>query len=330
MKKLSLGLALGLTVLATSAMAQNTPIYAGGQSGAYFGQLCPALAKPLNSEGYTFECAVTNGTPDNIDRVLKNPGTFALAQFDAFANWAAANPDAAAKIEVVRSDLGREAVFMLSRNTNSFGDVVTRATRVKWALPPQTSGAVATFRYFGQALPNVFGRVSDRNITYHQNAAEAIRAACTQDNVIALIVQLPDPRNDNFKLINGFKEPGCNYIPVGASRLADLKVGETNVYSLETRPVTESGLISNAKTVTTLTTPVVLITQKPSAAFAAGSNDEKNHKEAIDIVRGLSRNKIVPADPAVASLFNKAFTATKETASAIYRSADDAIRGAGN
>ena len=88
----------------------------------------------------------------------------AMVQTDAFANWAAANPDAAKKLVAIRADLANEGVYFVSKNLTQFSDVVRIITRVKLVLPPQGSGAAQTFENMKKVLPNVFTRIETAQI----------------------------------------------------------------------------------------------------------------------------------------------------------------------
>jgi TRAP-type uncharacterized transport system substrate-binding protein len=316
--------AIAATVVASIALggpasAQN--IYTGGKAGAYFGTLCPGLLEGLRTEGFTPTCVESAGSLDNIQRLLADPTGVAMVQTDAFANWAAANPQEAKKIVAIRSDLASEGVYFVSKNVKEFPDVVRLITRIKIVLPPKTSGAAQTWENLKQILPRVFAKVDPSQVTYAENAAKAVDMALASDNTIALFVQLPDPENQIFKTIvlkNG------NFVPLAARAILTQKVGDQQVYALETRPVTKAGVISNAVDVTTIATPILLITQATENVPEAG-NARVNHEDLIKIIKGMPKDKLLPKSGATVSLFNRAFTASAEAATKLTEKAEQAI-----
>ena len=305
--------------LAGAASAQN--IYTGGKAGAYFGTLCPGLLEGLRTEGYTPTCVESAGSLDNIQRLLADPTGVAMVQTDAFANWAAANPDAAKKIVAIRSDLASEGVYFVSKNVQEFPDVVRLITRIKIVLPPTTSGAAQTWENLKQVLPRVFAKVDPSQVTYADNAAKAVDMALANDNTIALFVQLPDPDNEIFKTI--VQKKG-HFIPLAARAILAQKIGDQQVYTLETRPVTKAGVIANAVEVTTVATPIMLITQA-TENVSEGGNARVNHEDLIKIVKGTPKEKLLPKSGATVSLFNRAFTASRDVATRLTEKAEQAI-----
>jgi TRAP-type uncharacterized transport system substrate-binding protein len=305
--------------LAGPASAQN--IYTGGKAGAYFGALCPGLLEGLRTEGFTPTCVESAGSLDNIQRLLTDPTGIALVQTDAFANWTAANPEEAKKIVAIRSDLASEGVYFVSKNMQEFSEVVRIVTRIKVVLPPKTSGAAQTWENLKKILPQVFTKVDPSQITYAESAAKAVEMALASDNTVALFVQLPDPSNEIFKTI---VEKKGNFIPLVARAILAQKVGGQPVYTLETRPVTKAGVIAKAIEVTTVATPIMLITQASENVPEAG-NARVNHDDLIKIVKGMPKDKLLPKSGATLSLFNRAYNASVDVAAKLTEKAEQAI-----
>ena len=316
--------AFSAAILAALAMvgpasAQN--IYTGGKTGAYFGTLCPGLLDGLRNEGFTPVCTESAGSLDNIQKLLADPTGVAMVQTDAFANWAQGNPDEAKKIVAIRSDLASEGVYFVSKNIKEFPDVVRIITRVKVVLPPKTSGAAQTFENMKKILPQLFSKITESQITYAESASKAVEMALAQDNTIALFVQLPDPENALFKTI---VEKKGNFIPLVARAILAQKVNGQNVYALETRPVTKAGIIANAVEVTTVATPIMLITQA-TENIPENGNDRVNHDDLIKIIKGMPKEKLLPKGGPTASLFSRAFTVSVDVANKLTDRAEQAI-----
>lgn len=305
--------------LAGTAFAQN--IYTGGKAGAYFGTLCPGLLDGLRTEGFTPTCVESAGSLDNIQKLLADPTGVAMVQTDAFANWAAANPEEAKKIVVIRSDLASEGVYFVSNNIKEFPEVVRLITRIKLVLPPKTSGAAQTWENLKKILPQVFTKVDPSQITYADSAAKAVEMALARENTVALFVQLPDPSNEIFRTI---VEKKGNFIPLVARAILAQKIGDQQVYALETRPVTKAGLIANAVEVTTVATPIMLITQAAENVPESG-NARVNHEDLIKIIKATPKEKLLPKSGATVSLFNRAFTASVDVANKLTERAEQAI-----
>jgi hypothetical protein len=305
---------------ATTAGAQS--IFTGGKTGAYFSVLCPALVDGLRNEGFTPTCQETTGTLDNVTKALADPTAVAFVQGDAYANWAAANPAEAKKFVIVRNDLASEGVYFVSKNQKAFGDVVRTITRVKIVLPPQTSGAAQTWENLKKVLPQVFTKVDASQVTYTESAAKAVDLALANDNTIALFVQLPDPTNPLFKTIVDKKG---NFIPLVARALLSQQVDGQNVYTLETRPVSPAGVLKSAVEVTTIATPITIITQSTDNIPDSG-NARVNHDDLIKAIKSLPKEKLLPKSGPTASLFNRAFTVTKDAANSMVDQTEKAIK----
>ncbi|MDR3495196.1 MAG: hypothetical protein P4L82_11405 [Ancalomicrobiaceae bacterium] len=312
--------AAALALALTPASAQT--IYTGGKTGAYFGVLCPALVDGLRTEGFTPKCQETAGTLDNINKLIADPNGIAFVQGDAYANWAQANPDQAKKFVIIRNDLASEGVYFVSKNQTQFADVVRLITRVKIVLPPQTSGAAQTFENLKKVLPQVFTKVDASQVTYTNSAAKAVDLALANDNTLALFVQLPDPTNELFKTVIANKG---HFIPLVARALLNQKVAGENVYTLETRPVSAAGILKSAVEVTTVATPITIIAQSSDNIPDQG-NARVNHDDLIKIIKSTPKDKLLPKSGPTASLFSRAFTATKETAASLADKTEAAIK----
>jgi hypothetical protein len=68
---------------ATSATAQS--IYAGSASGSYTNDFCPEVESKLKSAYFEHRCATSEGTGDNVDKVLADPKSVGFGQLDVVA-----------------------------------------------------------------------------------------------------------------------------------------------------------------------------------------------------------------------------------------------------
>lgn len=315
-----IAVAIGCTALgANNASAQN--IYAGPQKGAYYGTLCPGLVDGLKPDGFQAKCLVTEGTLDNITKLLGDPDGLAMVQSDAFANWSLDHKADAEKLVILRDDLASEGIYFVSKDIGDFGDLVRIITRVHLVLPPKDSGPAQTFENMKRTLPRVFGKLDPSQVTYAASVNEALQKALSEDNTVALLVQLPDPANPTFKTIVSKKG---KFIPVVAQSLVDEKIDDRAIYSLETRPVKAAGMISKAIEVTTLSTPIMIISQK-SEALKEGGNARTNHEDLMKAVKTLPRERLLPKK--TAGFFSRSWKATKDATKVLIGKAENAMKG---
>ena len=280
--------AAGLT-LAISGVAQASKIHTGGARGAYNGDFCPPLAKQLTTAKFDYKCTLSRGSNDNIRRVTKNPIDIGFAQFDVFAlNVAKQYP--AQPFHVIRNDIARECLFMVTKNQDllSFGDVAARADELHFILPPRGSGSASTFDYLRSIDPDGLGRALD--VTHAESTDIALKKALSGDSrSVALFVQFPDPNNDRFKLIA--KEKGL-FIPVIDRNILRQTVDDQKIYFAQETDVSNGKFWKKGAKVTTACTPMVIFTGNPALM---SDNDQKlDHKDLINTVNDIPAEKMLP------------------------------------
>jgi len=308
MKNLLMATVFALT--ATSAMAQTSgpkSINTGGVAGAYHSTFCPPIPSVLTNayfQGYS--CTPSAGTVENIARVLKTPTNISFVQFDVFAREAASRPEEFKRINVIRTDIACEGLWMVTKNPDlDFGRVLAMSRRIKFVLPPQASGSTASFNFLRSVDPDGLGRAPDSNITYVKDATAVLETvANSNDGEVGFFVQFADPRNANIKLM---VEKNLRVIPVISREILRARVGENTVYQAQSFKLTEGGVFGiggSARAVTTSCTPVALITGS-SDAF-----EDRNAKDdAIELVQRVSavpRANLLPKDNAIAAILNGA------------------------
>lgn len=293
-------LAIGL--LSGAAIAADHSIFTGGEKGAYYGTFCPPIPKALSQAYFTgYKCAVTKGTIDNINNVLATPKNIGMVQGDVFAKWAAENKDPAAKLQIIRSGIAYEGLWMVTKNPglNNFGDVLGLARRIPFVMPVEGSGSAASFAFLQSLDPDGLGRA--HNISYVDDATKVIDAVANGDGgEVGFFVQFADPTNPNIKKIVDSK---LKVIPVVSRDLLRAKVGDTPVYQVSEFSLTPDGWVTNGVTVKTASTPVTLITGTPTGF--TDQNDIDDQKDMIKTVEALPTDKLLPQNDLTAKLVKK-------------------------
>ncbi|MFO1352324.1 MAG: hypothetical protein U1F68_17290 [Gammaproteobacteria bacterium] len=273
LRNLSLALALAATGAAPAVMAQS--IHAGSETGSYTKDFCPEVEKALKKGYFEHKCTISQGTGDNVDKVLAKPSDVGIGQFDIVAARA---EQAAGKLTVINPNIGLECLYAVTSDP-AVTSLKGLAARMPVALPPEKSGATATFQYL-QSLDK--GLAELRKVTYYGSALEAVEAVTKGDAALAFIVQFPNTKNDVFKAIN---EAKLHFIPVINREILRREIGGQAVYQPQEVVVTPVGMLSKltgkeAQKIETTCTPVVLFTGDPSQ-FKEGSNERKDQDELI-------------------------------------------------
>lgn len=305
MKKVYIGAALvaALTFgLDSAAMAQDygpKSINTGGEKGAYNSTFCPPLPGVLSNAYFQgYQCTPSKGTLDNIGRVLTRPTSIGFVQLDVFAKEMAARPDDAKKLALIRKDIACEGLFMVTKNPdlNNYGDVLGLARRIPFVLPPEASGAAASFAFLQANDPDGLGRA--RNLRNVADASAMLKdVANGNGGEVGFFVQFADPENANIKFI---AENKLKVIPVVSKEIIRAKVGEDSVYEVQTFNLTADGFFKGGQTVTTACTPVAIITGSP--AVFSDRNDVDDQKDLISKVRQVPSEKLLPQESRIASL----------------------------
>jgi hypothetical protein len=298
----------------TSAVAQGSQpspraINTGGPNGAYHSTFCPPLPTVLSNAYFQgYQCTPSAGTVQNIQRVMAQPTNIGFAQLDVFAREAAARPSEFERLQIVRTDIACESLFMVTRNPDlDFGRVLGLSRRIQFVLPAQTSGSAATFNYLRTIDPDGLGRAPDSNITHMRDATEVInRVAASTNGEVGFFVQFADHRNANIQLL---VNKGLRVIPVISREILRARVGEVSVYQAHTVQLSTGGMFGfggRGVSATTSCTPVALFAGSP-AAF-----DDRNHQDdARDMIQRLAevnQSDLLPRDSAMQAILRSAVT----------------------
>ncbi len=309
MKKILLA-SVFATMAATAAVAQEPgprAINTGGAAGAYHGTFCPPIPGVLSNayfQGYA--CTPSAGTLENIRRVLAQPSSIGFAQFDVYAREAAARPEDFQRLQVIRTDIACEGLWMVTRNPDlDFGRLLGLARRIQFVLPAQASGSTASFNYLRSIDPEGLGRVPDANITHVGTATDVInRIAGSNNGEVGFFVQFADPRNQNIQLM---VQNNLRIIPVISREILRARVGDTPVYQAQTFQLSQGGLFGiggRGQQATTACTQVALFTGSP-ASFA-DRNGQDDAREMIQRLQQVPREALLPQDTAIQGILRSA------------------------
>ncbi len=275
---------IAAVVFATGAAAQsNKAIMTGGAKGAYHTQFCPPVPKALEKAFFSgYQCVASGGTGDNIKGVVETPSRVGFVQLDVFARQAAADPALGSAVTVVRSDIACEGLWMVTKNDRlqSYGDVLGYARRIDFLLPPKSSGSTASFEFLQSLDPQGLGRAT--SIKHLDSATDVIKAAAAS-NSVGFFVQFADPENANIKLLS---ELGLHAIPVVSREIIRAKVGDNDLYSVQSFDLTAGGIFTKSTTATTACTPVAIITGTPAA-----SPQGDDQRDLVTRLRGSGARK---------------------------------------
>ncbi len=271
-----------VAIAAVSTAANAIDINTGDKTGAYHSHFCPAIEKRLRDAKFNYRCRTSPGSAENIKRIQRDPRQIGYAQADVFA-LLTPGMGGAKTFATIRNDDVRECVFAVTRDPQitNYGALAVNAAKIKFVLPPLGSGSDNTFRYLQKIDPKGLG--SAKQIRNAKTTDEAITAALSDDQSIAIFVQFPDPSNVRFKLINKLKG---RIIPVIDRVILRQDIAGKKVYFAEETEITTGSWIKTKTRIVTACTPLVLFTGAP-----ARITDPTIRKDHIDLIRTLKALK---------------------------------------
>jgi hypothetical protein len=303
--------AAGLAGMAAIGAAHAEHINTGGERGAYKKDFCPQLSKALKKSKFHYQCVSSHGSRENIERVIKAPKEIGFSQLDVYALQSGAEGGGA--LSVIRSDLGRECLFVVTKNKNlhSLDDIGALGGKLRFILPSEKSGHASTFAYLQKTDPNGLGQV--KNV----ERVESVDAALDKvlkggGDTATLFVQFPDPDNARFKQV---WRGGGHFVPVISREILGQQIGGEKVYYAQETEIATATLTKKRKMLTTACTPLVLFTGTPEAvAKAARANADKAKAEQADLIKtikAVKRNKLMPHKGYLSNIWRR----TKELSS---------------
>lgn len=288
------------TMFAAPSMAQHA-IYTGSQGGAYNSTFCPPLPSVLDRAFFSgYRCQPSGGTIDNIAKVIAKPSDVGFVQLDVLALNMKEKPELAKSVSVIRSDIACEGMWMVTKNPalKSYGDVLGYARRIPFVLPGEGSGSAASFKYLQSIDPDGLGRAT--NIKYVNDTATVINTVSAgADNAVGFFVQFADPENSNIKLM---QERGLSVVPVVSREITKAKVGEQELYQVQSFNLKSGGIFTSGEDKVTACTPVAVITGNPESQKTP--NEKDNQRDLIEALQKVPSQNLLPTEPRMAKLLS--------------------------
>lgn len=251
------------------ALAQN--IHAGSASGSYTNDFCPEVEKKLKSAYFEHHCTTSQGTGDNVDRVLAEPKSVGIGQLDGVAARMLETPG---QLSMVDPDIGLECLYAVTSDPN-VDRLKGLSPRMPVALPSEKSGSASTFRFLQSLDP---GLAALRKIKHYPSAKAAVTAVAKGEAALAFFVQFPNTKNEVFQTIN---DAELTFVPVINRAILRHEVEGTRVYQPQKVVVTPTGLMGKLTggeptRIDTTCTPVVLFTGNPAGMPEGNDRDDQN------------------------------------------------------
>ncbi len=298
----SIAMASVIPALVLPTIAGAAAINSGETTGAYHSTLCPRLEAELKRSSFPHVCTTSQGTGDNLQRVLANPRQIGFGQLDILAleGALAGNPS---PVTLLRRDDVRECLFAVTRvkEIATYGDLAANARKLRVILPPKDSGSAATYRYLASIDKDGLGRAA--NVAHAPSTDAAIRQALSADDTVTIFVQFPDPDNARFGLV---RELGGHFVPIIDRAILRPQIGNDKVYFAQETQIANASWSSVGVKVVTACTPLVVFTG--ALEKVAGEKAQQDHKDLIATVRALRSEALVPAE----SGFSRFMRRTKE------------------
>jgi len=301
-------LVTSLAAAGAASVALAAQINTGGDTGAYHGTFCPSLSKQLELVGSTGECLVSSGTGENLRRVARNPDEFGYGQLDVLAleseNYSSLGGSKA--FQIVRSDDVRECVFAVTRNKNytNFGELAVNADRLRFILPPKTSGSAKTFEFLQKIDPQGLGLA--KNIVNATSTDEAIELAMADENAVTFFVQFPDPNNPRFKKI---RQSRGHIVPVVDGIILRQKIDGQTIYYAQETSISQLKWLNLGKRVITVCTPLVLFTgatNRISGDDRAETRSKRSaHRQLVLNIRSMTTKELIPPQSPFAKIIDR-------------------------
>ena len=313
---IKLSLALGLTSLATPALAID--LLTGEKNGAYYNDFCPAIKSAVKDKNLLVDCRTSNGSLHNLDTVIDNPTHFGLAQYDLFS-LKYSHESNQLLYTPVRDDLGKECLFLVTKNKKmtNFGDIVASAPYMNFILPPETSGHAGTFKYLQSIDKNGLGKAT--KVTFVESTEAAITQALANEDNVTLFVQFPNPDNKHFKLVN---DNGGHFIPVISKEVLSQTTRGNKVYSAEETSVANPNWTESGKKLVTACTPIVMFTGKSMRVTDNAMKDE--HSKAITILQETPAEKLRPKKGWLSQLWTSTKAVSAKSAETLVETTEKA------
>lgn len=306
----------GLALLPAAAVAQD--INTGDANGAYHATFCPRIEAELKTARFTVQCKTSQGTAENLKRVLADPRQVAFGQLDILAleGVLAGSP---APIALMRRDDARECLFAVTRNkdVDAWGNLAANAAKLRFILPPPDSGSAGTFRFLKTIDGDGLGRAGQ--VTHAPTTDEAIRQALAADDTVTLFVQFPDPDNARFKLV---QELGGHFVPVIDRAILRPQVAGEKVYFAQETQVANASWSKAGQKVVTACTPLAIFTG--AVERVSGEKAQQDHRDLIATVKAMKADALLPPEGAFSRFWRRSKEISGTSTEQLFKLSEEA------
>ncbi len=291
-----------LTAAAGAGNAAAQAIHTGGETGAYHSTFCPMIEKALGKAQFAYKCTTSDGSRDNIQKVISAPGDIGFSQLDVFA-LERGKLGTSELLQPLRTDLGRECLFMVTKNKDikTYGEVQALAGHLRFILPQQKSGAAATFEFLKSIDPQGLGLAT--TVINAADTDDAIRMALSAEDSVTLFVQFPDPKNARFKAIEAM---GGHFVPVIDRTILRQDIDGEKIYYADETEVAQPKWTKTTPKVVTACTPMVLFTGLSS--LVEDGTKRQDHQDLVRTLKSLPIEELQPKQ----GFFSRLWKKTKE------------------
>jgi hypothetical protein len=297
--------------------AAATQINTADAAGAYHSTFCPRLETQLKQTGFSFTCKTSQGTGENLKRVVADPRQIGYGQLDILMLDGALAPGS--PVAVLRNDDIRECLFAVTRNKDiqAWGDIAVGAPALRFILPPEQSGSAATFRYLRYVDATGLGRA--RTIIHAASADEAILQALSADDTVTLFVQVPDPDNARFRLV---ADLGGHFVPVIDRAILRPQINGQKIYFAQETQVANAGWTTSGTRLVTACTPLAVFTGAPERI--ADRKAREAHQNLVATVRAFRPDALLPAETTFARFVKRTKELSATGAEGLLQLSEDA------
>lgn len=201
MKKLSIALVcLALTI---PAWAEEVIITTGGRGGSYFAT-GEKLAEVLVEYDYSAKAVKSDGSVENIERVVSGEAALGFTQLDALAWWMGRNPDSAGELKVLGS-LFPECVYVAVNTRGPIKDEDDlKSSKANVAVQKRGSGSAVSWAYMRELEPDFAN-----SATYFQGGLQLLNEmAINADSEINAFLWVSNPANLDQRYLKTVLENG--------------------------------------------------------------------------------------------------------------------------
>lgn len=237
-----------------------------GQPGlSFYDHYGPRIQKVLQTARFPHQVGVTNGTPENFEKVCANGNDVGLGQGDVLYNLAAARPEC--KIVVIKP-IAKQCLFGVTNipNMDNLYKAMNISYNLRIGISPKGSGARGRFENIltvtpelKEAAPVDLKKEGDKNAQL-----VGIKKLQNKEIDMMLFTGLPNPEDPVFAAIN---DAGLTFVSIGTAEIFDMKAGEKPVYTDEEVNIQNASLayLRGAKTLKTACMDTVIFTGAPDS-----------------------------------------------------------------